>query len=198
MAINVKISSNLQPSLQPIRVSINEPEKLSVKIPGPKTTMIEYTLNMRRTLNGDIMIFDHKEIDIMVLIEKKKIVAFAKDVVGDSVYGAEKRLFDFLRRRGVVQYDSIEGGNVFGSLQAILLESKEVDSAKMALYEISKWLDTEKPYLEDDYKDTIDDLMLFPDTDESTELGEVPHEEEKGSIKQHGMFAPYLYGRYTY
>ena len=198
MAINVKISSNSQPSLEPVRISISEPEKLSVKIPGPKTTMIEYTLNMRRTLNGDIMIFDHKEIDIMVLVEKKKIVAFAKDVVGDSVYGAEKRLFDFLRKRGVVQYDSIEGGNVFGSLQAVLLESKEVDSTKMALYEISKWLDTEKPYLEDDYKDTIEDLMLYPDTEESTELGEVPHEEEKGSIKQHGLFAPYLYGRYTY
>ena len=27
---------------------------------------------------------------------------------------------------------------------------------------------------------------------------EVPAEEQKGSILQHNLFAPYLYGRYTY
>ena len=188
MAINVKISSNLQPTAEPI----------TVKISGPNTTMIEYKLDMRRALNGDIMVFDHKEIDIIVLVEKKKILAFAKDIVCDSVYGAEKRLFEYLRKKGIVQYDSIEGGNVYGSLQGILLESKEVDPVKMALYEISKWLVEEKPYMEHDHKDSLDDLMLNPDQENSTELGEVPHEEEKGSIKQHGLFAPYLYGRYIY
>jgi hypothetical protein len=66
------------------------------------------------------------------------------------------------------------------------------------LYEISKWLETEKPYLEDDYQDAYDDHMLYPDGEMSTELGEVPHEEEKGSILQRGLFAPYLYGKYTY
>ena len=150
---------------------------------------------MRRALNGDIMIFDHKEIDIMVLIEKKKVVAFAKDQISDAVYSAEKRLFDYLRRKGIVQFDSIEGGNVYGSLQGMLLESKEVDSVKMTLYEISKWLDTEKPMM--DYEDMVDDLMLYPDAEESTELGEVPHEVEKGSIKT-AKLMPYVYGRYTY
>ena len=48
------------------------------------------------------------------------------------------------------------------------------------------------------YDEMMDDLLLDPDEDNSTELGEVPHEDEKGSIKQRGIFAPYLYGRYTY
>ena len=47
-----------------------------------------------------------------------------------------------------------------------------------------------------------DDMMqaaqLEPDEENHTELGEVPHGEEKGSIAQHNLFAPYLYGRYTY
>ena len=42
------------------------------------------------------------------------------------------------------------------------------------------------------------DLLLDPDIENSTELGEVPHEEKKGSINQRGLFAPYLYGKYTY
>jgi len=198
MAIDVRISSNIQPNAEPIRVSVSEPQGISVKIAGPMTKVVEYKLNMRRALNGDIMVFDHKEIDIIILVEKKKVVAFAKDIVSDMTYGAEKRLFDYLRKKGIIQYDSIEGGNVYGSLQGMLHESKEVDSIKMTLYEVSKWLLEEKPFLDDNYDDMVDDLMLHPDQEESTELGEVPHEAEKGSIMQRSIFAPYLYGRYTY
>mgnify|MGYP003134064267 CR=1 FL=1 len=188
MAVNVKIVSKLEPKAKPVTVTIK----------GPKIQVVEYQLDMRRTLSGDIMIFDHKEIDIIILVEKKKVVAFAKDSVSETTYGAEKRLFDYLKRKGIVQFDSIEGGSVHGSLQGILLESKEIDNVKVSLYEISKWLETEKPFLEDDYADEVDDYMLHPDQEMSTELGEVPHAEEKGSIKQRGLFAPYLYGRYTY
>jgi len=188
MAVNVKIVSNIEPKAKPVTVTVK----------GPKIEVVEYRLDMRRTLSGDIMIFDHKEIDIIILVEKKKVVAFAKDSVSEITYGAEKRLFDYLKKKGIVQYDSIEGGSIHGSLQGILLESKEVDNVKMTLYEISKWLGTEKPYLDDDYPDAVDDHIINPDMEMSTELGEVPHEEEKGSILQRGLFAPYLYGKYTY
>ena len=48
------------------------------------------------------------------------------------------------------------------------------------------------------HDEMMDDYLTNPDQEDSTELGEVPHEEEKGSILQHNLFAPYLYGRYTY
>ena len=188
MPINVKIASKTQPTTEPI----------TVRVKGPKIQVVEYALDMRRTLNGDIMVFDHSDIDIIILQEKKKIVAFAKETVSDTTYGAENRLFSHLRKKGIVQFDSIEGGSIYGSLQGVLLESKEVDPVKMALYEISEWLEEEKPYLENDYNDAMEDSLLFPDEETSTELGEVPHEEEKGSILQRGLFAPYLAGRYTY
>ena len=194
----VNITSNLQPRSNPIKINIREPESVSVKVSGKTTRVIEYKLNMRRALNGDIMVFDHKDIDIMILIEKKKVVAFAKDTISDATYGAEKRLFDYLRKRGIVQYDSIEGGNVYGSLQGLILESKEVDSVKMTLYEISKWLKEEQPFLDNNYDDMIEDEVLSPSHEESTELGEVPHAQEKGSIRKGSLFTPYLYGRYTY
>ena len=44
----------------------------------------------------------------------------------------------------------------------------------------------------------MDDTLLDPQDEDATELGDVPHEEEKGSIIQRNIFAPYLYGRYTY
>ena len=87
------------------------------------------------------MIFDHTDIDIVVMLEQKKIVAFAKDLITETVYGAESRLFEHLKRKGVVAYDSIQGGNVYGSLEAKIYESKEVDSIKATLYEIAQWID---------------------------------------------------------
>ena len=48
------------------------------------------------------------------------------------------------------------------------------------------------------HDELMDDALLNPDDEHATELGEVPHEEEKGSILQKNLFAPYLYGRYTY
>ena len=50
----------------------------------------------------------------------------------------------------------------------------------------------------ENHEDLMNDAILNPDDEHATELGEVPHEEEKGSILQKNLFAPYLYGRYTY
>ena len=118
----------------------------------------------------------------------------------EVVYGAESRLFEHLRKRGIIAYDSIQGGNVYGSLEAALYESKEVDAIKATLYEIYQWVESEKPYMEsmEGHEEVMNDFILDPNDERSTEFGEVPHEEEKGSIKKHGIFAPYLYGRYIY
>ena len=185
-----------------VRVRVAEPP-IRVNVYDPAEQMFEFKLNFRRALNGDYMIFDHSDIDIMILTEKKKIVAFAKDMMSDVVYGAENRLFTHLRKQGVIAYDSIQGGNVYGSMEGLMLEMKEDKEGKSlqyVLHEIYEWMNTERPYFESNqaYDDMMDDHLLDPADEFSTELGEVPHEEEKGGIRQNGMFSPYYYGRYTY
>ena len=61
-------------------------------------------------------------------------------------------------------------------------------------------MNSERPYIKSSeaHEDMMDDHLLDPEDEFSTELGEVPHEEEKGGIRQNGMFSPYYYGRYTY
>ena len=194
----LRVSVGQTQTQEPIRVGISGHDvHVNIDNPNPPIT---FELNARKALNGDIMIFDHSDIDIVILAEKKKIVAFAKDIMSDLVYGAESRLFEYLKRKGIVAYDSIQGGNVYGSLEAKVLDSKELDPMKLTLLNISKWIDDEKPYMESTraHDDMMDDSLLEPDALDRTELGEVPHEEEKGSILQHNLFAPYLYGRYTY
>ena len=202
MPVNVKIvKPQEQVGIEVERdVAIDVKPTVGVRITNNRLSEFKFDVLAREALNGDIMIFDHKDIDIILMQEKKKIVAFAKEMLNDNVYGAEKRLFDHLRKTGIIQYDSVQGGNVYGSMEAIVLDSKKQDSMKSALLQISEWCKLEKP--SNDFLESHDDLMqdniLDPDDEHATELGEVPHEEEKGSILQKNLFAPYLYGRYTY
>lgn len=173
---------------------------VGVKITNNKLKDYVFELTARENLSGDLMIYDHKDIDIVLMQEKKKIVAFAKDMLTDTVYGAESRLFEYLRRHGIVDYDSIQGGNIYGSMEAKIIDSKKYDSVRSALVQIAEWFKEEGPMIEEmeQHDEMMDDELLNPGDDKATELGEVPHEEEKGSILQKNLFAPYLYGRYTY
>ena len=203
MKINISGAPTPAPEANNIKLNINPPEDpnlIRIEIIDPDVDKLIFNIQARRALNGDIMIFDHKDIDIVVMDGQKKIVAFAKDLMSEVVYGAESRLMEHLRKSGIIEYDSIQGGNVYGSLEGKIHESKELDAIKMSLYQISQWMDSEKPAMEalEAHDDMFDDAFTTPDVENSTDLGEVPHGEEKGSIKKHGMFSPYYYGRYTY
>tara|TARA_R110000824_G_scaffold310717_2_gene497999 strand:+ start:749 stop:1330 length:582 start_codon:yes stop_codon:yes gene_type:complete len=176
------------------------PEPAGIKIEIVDKERIEKKLKLRSALNGDLMILDHKDIDIVVQPTSKKIVTFAKEIMSDAVYGAESRLLEYLRRQGVINHDSIKGGNVYGSLEGQIMDSETHDPIKVTLIKISEWMDSEQPYIAGTtaYDDLQDDALVNPDNEHSTELGEVPHEDTKGSMQQRDMFAPYLYGRYTY
>ena len=203
MKINITGNQAAVPETSNIKLNINPPEEpnlIRIEIVDPNVDKLIFNIQARKALNGDIMIFDHKDIDIVVMDAQKKVVAFAKDLMSEVVYGAESRLMEHLRRTGIIEYDSIQGGNVYGSLEGKIHESKDLDAIKMSLYQISQWVDSEKPAMEalEAHDDMFDDILTTPDVENSTDLGEIPQGEEKGSIKKHGMFSPYYYGRYTY
>ena len=181
-------------------VSIDVKPTVSVKVVKTNVAPYVFELNARESLDGNIMIFDHTEIDIVLMQEEKKIVAFAKHMLTDNVYGAESRMFEFLRKKGIVAYDSIQGGNIYGSMEAKVLDSKKFNSMKSALVNIAEWFKEETPMSSsmEAHDEMMDDALLNPDDEHATELGEVPQAAEKGSIVQNSMFAPYLYGRYMY
>ena len=81
-----------------IKVTIGKDEKKAV---------IRLEMNIRKSLNGDLMIFDHGDIDIVVSPTQDKITIFPKESMSDLVYGAQNRLFTYLQRRGIVIAESI-------------------------------------------------------------------------------------------
>ena len=159
---------------------------------------VRLELDLRKALNGDLMIFDHGDIDIVLSPEKNKVTVFPKATMTDLVYGAQTRLFAHLRKRGIVVAETIQAGAFYGSIEGTLEESKieDASSAKLALINISNFIEEERPYFEqtEAIVSMADDELLHPDKADSTELGEVPQEVEQGSIRQGYVRDPYSIG----
>tara|TARA_Y100000310_G_scaffold342728_2_gene447118 strand:- start:324 stop:878 length:555 start_codon:yes stop_codon:yes gene_type:complete len=152
-------------------------------------------LAARKTLDGNLMIMDHPDINIILVPLESKILTLQKSGFGDQIYNVQDRFFKFLEARGVILPASIRSSNIYGSLEAEYpKDSKYADSFQVVLHTISKFIEEERPYMEaikaTDFMD--DERLLNPDDPSSTELGDVPHEETKGTLVP--SFPGYYYG----
>jgi len=158
------------------------PEQAGMQLPGimgkPEDVQSQarVALKIRKSLDGTYMIFDHPDVDIAVMPQMFKIVAFPKDEMGDHIYAAQSRLFDFLSKKGVIVIDSVQGGNLYGSLEANIPPPAEpnVDPIDVAIYVIAKFIDEETPYYDRNEKqqNDMEDWMLEPEDDHSQECTE--------------------------
>jgi len=48
---------------------------------------VRLEMDLRKSVNGDLMIFDHGDIDIVLSPLKNKVVVFLKETMSDLVYG---------------------------------------------------------------------------------------------------------------
>jgi hypothetical protein len=96
-------------------------------------------------------------------------------------------LFDFLQNKGVVLHDSIQGGNVYGALEAKYPEVEDRSALEAVLLTVGKWVNEEKAAeLEmKSYEQEVENLFLNPPDEETTELGEVPHQNPNNPQKHY-------------
>ncbi len=180
-----------------IKITIGGGKKEAPPQPAPKVAEIK--LNISKTANGDYYIKDHSDIDIVVMVEKNKVLALSKDLMSEMVYGAQDRLFGYLTEKGLVDPATVQGGSVYGSMEGMLLQSNELNVPNMTILNISEWIDSERPYFEfvEKFEEMEVEHFVDPDEKESTELGEVPHEETKGTLRPGYTYGPY-WQSYTY
>ena len=155
----------------------------------------EYTfkLNARKTLDGNIIVRDHPDIDIVLMVEKSKVVAFPKESATDEVYQTQDKLFDHLSKKGIVSPDSVQGGNVYGSMEAKILENADLNVAQFALMSVAKFIEEEKPYFEfmDAFEEYQEDRITNPSEQESSEFDASRHGDTKGALRQIYIRSPY-------
>lgn len=149
------------------------------------TNSVKMKMKIRRSLDGNVMIFDHKNIDIVVSPKKMKVISFAKGDFSDHAYAAQNRMFEFLVKKGVIDPQTIKGGHVYGSFEgAILKPADDIPVDQIVILNVGKWIEEEKPAMEFDkkYEEFFTDYMTDPDEEDATELGEVPQAAKKGSM----------------
>jgi hypothetical protein len=184
---------------------------LTLKVQGP--TPEDFTLNIkekntkkvkiaiRKTLDGNLIIQDHHNMNIIIMPEKGKIISFPKGEFNQDCYTDQDQLFSYLTQSGVISPETIVGGNIYGSLEATYKTEKlgDEEPLQVVILNVSNFLGKDKQ----EYsvrKKFIDDLereLLDPDEENSTELGEVPQEKFKGSIPKYGFPTRGIY-RYNY
>lgn len=162
---------------------------------GEQKATVRLEMDIRKSLSGDLMIFGHGDIDIVVSTATNKVTAFPKDTMNDLVYGAQNRLFEFLHKRGIIDPQTVQAGSFFGAFEANLQKpfNESINSAKMALVNINTFIEEERPYFEslEAIVAMDDDELIHPDREDSTELGEVPQKVEQGSIRPGFVRDPY-------
>ena len=159
--------------------------KLTFTLTKPQAKV---TLQARKTMSGEIMIYDHPDFDVVVSPNKNKVLALSKEQYGSHIYAAQSRLFDYLSKHGVVDPSTVHAGNVFGSLEGVILEVEQkqqesVDPTQVAIYSIAKFFESEKGLYAgiDKFEDELEKDLIDPPDDETTELGKVPHKPRQGS-----------------
>jgi hypothetical protein len=171
-----------------------EQQTPETKVQAESTGKLGAKLNIRRTLDGNYYIYDHHYIDIILMPEKMKILTLPyserdKISFSDLVYATQDKFFDYLSRKGIIAPETVKGGNVFGSMEGTILKAKDtaIPVDQLVLLNIASWIDEQKPSLEFDkkYEEEFDKYLTDPADEESTELGEVPQESEKGSIPKY-------------
>jgi hypothetical protein len=161
-----------------------------------KSVKFNIKLKARKTIDGNIIVSDHPDIDIVIMPEKMKVITFAKDNFDDTVYETQNRMFKYLFRKGVLVPDSVCGSNVYGSLEGKIQQPKqEIPIDDLMLMLVGKFIEQEKPsYMyQKSLEDVFVDNVTNPGEENSTELGEVPAATEKGSVPIHQV-RRYAYG----
>jgi hypothetical protein len=175
--------------------------KLNIHAPEPKEEPIKvylgkaadagevkYKLNIRKSLNGNIVIYDHEDLDFVIIPDKKKILVLpSENVLDDKIYDSASRYLNYLMKKGVLEWDSIKSGNVYGSLEAIyqLPEGggQNPNPIDMIILLTAQWMEKERPgylYKNELEKERNEDLT-DPTGEDSTELGSVPGAAKKGT-----------------
>jgi hypothetical protein len=167
---------------------------IKIQIGGPQATV---ELVARRSLDGSLLILDHRKIDIAIMPEQMKVVTFPKTTATEDVYDYQNRLFEMLADKGIINRASIQGGNVYRSLEGEVFQAEQINPLEAAVYVVAEFIDYEQRHerVADQYEKELEDMYTHPGDKDSTEYGEIPQYAQKGSMRPGYYYYP-LRNRY--
>ncbi len=182
----------------PIKITINKQAVGGADIEEVAAPQATVKLKARKALNGNIIISDHKLMDLVLVPSKNKVLIVPHPGFGQETYHKQKDFFNALSKRGVFS-GPMEGGNIHGVFEAKLGVAEDLSSVQVALLEIERYLKQEavEEGFGEEFDNEIEDRFINPDDEESTEAGEIEAEEE--TRKRMNSAPPHQhYGGYWY
>ena len=181
MAININIGPETKEGIKITIYSKEEEKKVTLE------------LNARKTLDGDLIVRDHPDIDVVIMPKKMKIIAFPKESTTEETYHTQNKMFDFLAKRGILIRDSVQGGNVFGSMEAKIIPTENNQSSKFVLLGVARWVETEAPYFDylEKFEQMQEDRFTEPSEEESTDFDPSRQSVRKGVLRPLYIRSPY-------
>ena len=165
----------------------------AIKRNNNKLKDYKFSLDIRQTLGGDYVIYDHPDIDVVIMPKKMKIIAFPKESTTEETYHTQNKMFDFLVKRGILIRDSVQGGNVFGSMEAKIIPTENNQSSKFVLLGVARWVETEAPYFDylEKFEEMQEDRFTEPSEEESTDFDPSRQSVRKGVLRPLYIRSPY-------
>lgn len=160
-----------------------EPKKDEIKIIfGPR--FLKVKLNIRKTLDNNIVIYDHPLIDVIIIPSKNKIFTVPKDNIISDTYPAQNRYFKFLDRKGVLIKGTVRSGAIINSLEAFYPPNDKIDVMQVIILLTKRFLEKEMEFIDisKNYEENVEDMYVNPEEEDTTELGEVPQKPRKGHV----------------
>lgn len=133
-------------------------------------------LKISKTLDGNLLINDHRYMDIVVVPKEGRIITMPKPYAEKDVYDYQKDLMYYLFKNGVSDAMSPEGGPFIGMVETTYPVESDVDSLQVSLLLISEYIAKSKDdeRVADEYDKNIEDNFVDPPDDETTKYGEIP------------------------
>jgi hypothetical protein len=162
---------------------------------------IQKEVMIQRTLAGNYVLTEHPEIDFVVMPEKNKVIVLPKSEQTDYVYKIQDKMLTYLTKMGVLDFGSIRGGGIQGALEATYpKEPPEGENPlQVVVFNAAQFIEDQRPIYtyQKEYEQELEKMLTMPDKEDSTDLGEIPQEEFKGSIPKTGFPTRGIY-RYNY
>jgi hypothetical protein len=185
----------------PLELSLEDPSSDQIGLKLKERDGKRISVAVRKTLDGHIMVTSHHNFNIVIIPDKGKILSVPKNEYSDETYNNQDEMFKYLVNAGVVLPDSINAGSIYGSLEGKYPTDKKNDEEplEVVIYNLHNFLNKQKGEhaIRKKYMDELEQDLLNPGDDDTTELGEIPQAKTKGSIPKWGFPTRGIY-RYNY
>jgi hypothetical protein len=165
----------------------------------PKPIQASISLQITKTLDGNLLINDHQYIDIIIDMAENKVVTMPKPNTEKDVYDYQKDLMYALFKGGVTDAAAPKGGPIFGMVEAAFPSESDVDPVQAVLYQIAEYIKKTAHAEEkaEEYDKNIEDRFLDPTDKDSTKYGEIPPYQDTPEGSQDSL-PTYTYAGYGY